>query len=152
MVDPFIAVAVDVFLRAERALVDFALGALVNDGALRARERRRMRIVFQEILADLGPNELEQEAQIANDGVVATDGMAGLDQVVHAQRAQHCQRNGGPQPPERTCESQNGGDGSAGQGQQKGRVTAKHPTHVPLRDAELQQPYTSRQRPKKKAP
>src|SRR5690606_35350052 len=54
MVDPFVPVAVDVFLGAERPLVDFLLGALVDDGALRPREGRGVRVVFQEILADLG--------------------------------------------------------------------------------------------------
>src|SRR5690606_18290517 len=71
MVDPFVALAIHIFAGAEWTLVDFLLGALVNDRALCARERRGLRIVFQKILADLRPDELEKEAQIAQDGVVA---------------------------------------------------------------------------------
>ncbi|MNT53890.1 hypothetical protein D3C72_1910070 [compost metagenome] len=99
MVDPFVAVAVDVFLGAEGALVDLALGALVDDGTLRARERRGLCVVFQEVLADLGADELEEKAQVAQDRVVAPDRMPRLDQVIDAQGAQHQQRDGGGQPP-----------------------------------------------------
>ncbi|MCY1523661.1 hypothetical protein D9M68_585650 [compost metagenome] len=133
MVDPFVAVAVDVFLRAEGAFVDLALGALVDDGALRARERRRLRIVFEEVLADLGADEFEKEAQVAQDRIVAPDGVAGLDQVIHAQRAQERQRHSDPQPPGGACEGQGGGDRRARQGQQKSRIAAENPAHVHLR-------------------
>src|SRR5690606_4807370 len=98
MVDPFVALAIDILACAERALVDFLLGALVDDRALRARERRGLRIVFQEVLADLRPDELEKKAQIAQDRVVAAYRVPRLDQVIDAQQGQQRQRYRSPEP------------------------------------------------------
>src|SRR5581483_11538831 len=44
MIDPLEIVSVNVLLRAEGSLVELALGALINDGAFRAIERRAVEI------------------------------------------------------------------------------------------------------------
>src|SRR5690606_24004237 len=67
MVDPLVARSVLVELRPEGPLVGFALGALVDERALLARERRMVVVALDEVLANLGPDELEQKAQMADD-------------------------------------------------------------------------------------
>ena len=85
VVHPFIPLRAHVQVRAEGAVVRVALGALVDQRALRARERRGLAIAFDEILAHLGPHIFEHEADVADDRVVAQNGVARLLQVVHAQ-------------------------------------------------------------------
>jgi len=88
MVNPFIADGSDVHLRAEGTLVGVAFGALVNERALLARERCRLVVSLDEILAHLGPHELQQKAQVADDWVVAQDGVMSLHRVTQAQSDQ----------------------------------------------------------------
>ena len=71
MVEPLVADRVDVALRAEGHLVELALGALIDDRALVAREGRAVLVAFEEILADLRPYALQHEAEIGENGVVA---------------------------------------------------------------------------------
>jgi hypothetical protein len=51
MIEPLIRRSVDVELGAEWTLVQLPLGALVDDSALVAAERRALDVAFQEILA-----------------------------------------------------------------------------------------------------
>ena len=71
VIDPLVARGSLIELRAERPLVGIALGALIDDRALLARERRLLVVALEEVLADLGPDELEQEAQVADQRIVA---------------------------------------------------------------------------------
>lgn len=63
MANPLVPGHLHINFGAERTAIDFALGALVNDAALGARERLFVRVVFNEVLADFRANELEQEAE-----------------------------------------------------------------------------------------
>ena len=62
MSQPFEAELVGVDQRAEGALVELHLGALVDDGALRAAEGQAVGLALEEILPHLGPDMLQQEA------------------------------------------------------------------------------------------
>ncbi len=98
VVDPLVVRLVEVHLRAERALVDHALGALVDDRALGAGEGRVVGVGLDEVLADLGPDVLEEEAEVRDDGVVAADRLAGLREVHEADQRQDREHRPGPQP------------------------------------------------------
>jgi len=85
MVDPFVAGFLHVQLRAEGPLVGLALGPLVDQRALHARERRGLGVALDEVLADLDAHELEQEAQVPDHGIVAQHRVARLVRVAPAQ-------------------------------------------------------------------
>src|SRR6202162_5965546 len=87
MIDPFVAGEIHVLAGAERLAVLDALGALVDQRALRARERHRLVVALQEILADLRPDRLEEEADVRHDRVVAQDRTARLQEIADADRA-----------------------------------------------------------------
>ena len=81
MVQPFEMAVIDIVVGAEGPLVELVLGPLVDDGALVARKRHAALVVLEEILPDLGPDILQQEAQVPDDGIVAQDRVPGLEQV-----------------------------------------------------------------------
>ena len=85
VVQPLVMRLVDIVLGAERPLVEHALGALVDDGALVARERHAVLVVLEEVLAHLGPDLLQQEAQMCRDRIVAQNCVPGLEEVVQSQ-------------------------------------------------------------------
>jgi hypothetical protein len=91
MVDPFVVVGIDVALRAERAFVEFLLGALVDDGALLARKRRFFGVRFEQILAQLDPDRFEHETNMGKDRVIAFDGGLALQHVGYADCSQECE-------------------------------------------------------------
>ena len=93
MAQPFIALGVDVELGAERALVQRHLGALIDDRALRARERQAVGLALEEILPHLRPEFLEQEPQMRRDRIVAQHRMALLDEIVNAERGQPAEKS-----------------------------------------------------------
>ena len=96
MVEPFVARGIDVVLRAERPLVQRPLGALVDDGALVAGKRRAVFFAFEKILADLGADLLEDEADMRRERIVAQHRVPRLQHVVgadHRQRDEQDQRN-----------------------------------------------------------
>lgn len=95
--DPFVRDRLHVELGAVRAAIHIVLRALVDDAALRARERLFVGIVFDEILTDLRPDEFENEAQVAPQRVVAQDRVALLGQVEHAERDER-DRHEDPEP------------------------------------------------------
>ena len=64
MVEPLEAAGIDVVLRAERPLVQGPLGALIDERALVAGERRAVFFAFEKILADLGADFFEDEADM----------------------------------------------------------------------------------------
>ena len=97
VVDPLVADRADVHLGAERSLVGLALGALIDQRALLARERRRLAIALDEVLAHLRPDELEQEAQVADHRVVAQDRVARLHHVAQADQRQGCEDDDEPE-------------------------------------------------------
>ena len=84
VVDPLVAHLLDVHLRAEGPVVRLTLGALVHQRALLSREGCGLVVALDEVLADLGADEFQQEAQVPDDGVVAQDGVLRLPQVVQA--------------------------------------------------------------------
>ena len=103
VVDPLVALRMHVALRAEGALVLVALGALVDQRALLAREGRGLVVGLEEVLADLRPHDLEQVAQMAGQRVVAKHRAPRLQPVVQPQQAQRAedQRRHAGQAPQR---------------------------------------------------
>ena len=79
----------NVVLRAERPFVQSVLGALIDDGALVAREGSPIFLAFEKILTDLGANLFENKADMCRQRVVAQHGMPGLEEIVRADRGQH---------------------------------------------------------------
>src|SRR5262249_25963383 len=65
-------------LGAERPFVQSALGALVDDGALVAREGSTIFRAFEKILTNLGANLFENKADMCRQRIVAQDGVPGL--------------------------------------------------------------------------
>src|SRR5262249_13805382 len=88
VIDPLEIPAVDILLRAERSLVEIALGPLIGDRPLAAIERCPVEVALKKILADLGANLLESETDIAEDRIVAPDAVPLLEDVPDADRAQ----------------------------------------------------------------
>ena len=84
MIEPFEAAGIDVVLGAERPLVQGPLGALVDQRALVARERRAVLFAFQKILPDLGADLFEDEADMRRERVIAQDRVALLQNVDRA--------------------------------------------------------------------
>ena len=85
---PFAVAAIDGLDRAEAALVVLALGARIDHRTLVARERQFVFIALEEVLADLGTNVLEHEAQVARDRVIAQDRMMFLTVVAPTENEQ----------------------------------------------------------------
>jgi hypothetical protein len=81
MAQPFVAVGIDVVLGSERTLVEVELGALIDDGALVAAKRHAVLLALEEVLPHLGPNLLENEAQMRRDRVVAQHRMSPTHKV-----------------------------------------------------------------------
>ena len=92
VVDPLITHGLHVQLRAEGALVGLALGPLVDERSLLAGEGGRLVVALDEVLPHLGPDELQQEAQVPDDGVIAQHSMPGLRHVVPAECGQQRRR------------------------------------------------------------
>ncbi len=59
MIDPLIAVGVNICLAAKRTFIEHAFGALVNNGALIARKRYPLGIGLNEVLTNLRANGLK---------------------------------------------------------------------------------------------
>jgi hypothetical protein len=78
MMQPLITAGINIVLRAERSFVQSALGALVDDGALVAREGSTV-FLFEKILTDLGANLFENKADMCRQRIVAQDGVPGLE-------------------------------------------------------------------------
>ncbi len=97
VVDPFVTDLHHVDLRAEGPLVGLALGALVHQGALLARKGHLLAVGLDEVLPDLRPDELQQEAQVSQHRIVAQDRVARLQHIAQAQRGQRQRRQRPPQ-------------------------------------------------------
>ena len=124
MVDPLVADGVDIELGAKGPLVAVALGALVNQAALLARKRRGFVVAFDEVLADLGTDEFQQEAQMPDDRVVAQHRVAALVGVTPTQAHQK-QAHQARRPTH--------AEGDEGEGKEQGPHSAEQPNGVPDR-------------------
>ena len=85
MIDPLVAHGARIQRRAEVGLAGPRLGLLLGERALLAREGHGLVVAFDEVLADLGPDELQQETQLSDHRVVAQHRMAGLRHVAPPQ-------------------------------------------------------------------
>ena len=109
MANPLVPGDLHIQFGAERAAVDFALGALVDDAALGTRERTLVGVVLNEVLADFRADELEQEAEVAPQRVVAQHRVARLRDVVDTQQHQQT-RDECARPMQVSCGPEPGGD------------------------------------------
>src|SRR3546814_6893783 len=73
MVDPLIALAVNIEQGAERAFVERFLGALIDQTALLARVRPVVGVGLDEILTDLRADRLQKIAKVDQDRIVAVE-------------------------------------------------------------------------------
>ncbi len=89
MLHPLVVGLVDIELGAEGPLVERLLGALIDDSALIAREGSAIIVGFEEILAHLGADFLEEEAEMGDDGIIAQDRVAGLGRIAKPAREYH---------------------------------------------------------------
>ena len=88
MIDPLVATDPHVELGTEGTLVCIAFGALIDQRTLQPRKWKRLHIAFYEVLADLRPHVLEQEAQMSDQRIVAQDGVARLQAVAQPDQEQ----------------------------------------------------------------
>src|SRR5207237_3018306 len=86
MVHPFITVAIDVLLGAERPLVEHHLRPLIDDGAGVAAERHAVLFALEEILPHLRPDLFQKEAQMRRDRIVSQYRVIWLQQVANAEK------------------------------------------------------------------
>ncbi len=98
MIDPFVVHAVHVLLAAERHHVHHALGPLVHQRALLARERHLGGVAFDEVLPDLRPHRFQPVAEMRQHRIVAAQGAAGLQQIPGAQQRQCAEQRRRPAP------------------------------------------------------
>jgi hypothetical protein len=97
--DELEAILVHVAQSAEGLVGALVLGPRVDQRALRAGERQLLAVAFEQVLADLRADALDQIADIAQDRVVAPHRLARLQQVADTDQAQHGGEQGeGPQP------------------------------------------------------
>src|SRR5690606_13737836 len=82
MGEPFVAGVVDALARAEGPLVLHPLGALVDERAVVARKRLLVLVAFNQVLANLRPDALEEKAHVADEGVVPENRVPMLEEVV----------------------------------------------------------------------
>ena len=90
-----VADGVDVAFRAERFVALGALGPLVDEVAGFPVEGRRLRVGFDEVLADLRADQLHEEPDVTEDRIDPQDGVPGLHQIPGAQPGQRQQDDGG---------------------------------------------------------
>src|SRR5207249_3312319 len=88
MVHPFIAVAVDILLGAERPLVEHHLRALIDERAGVAAERHAVLFALEEILPQLRPDLFQQEPYVRRDRIVSQHRVIWLQQVANAEKRQ----------------------------------------------------------------
>ena len=89
MVHPLKTTGIGVELRAEWALVDVLLGPLIHQCPLQARERHRIAVGLDQVLANLGTDRLEHEAQMPEHRVISQDRVARLQQITGTDCRQH---------------------------------------------------------------
>src|SRR3954447_3479819 len=88
MIDPLVAVAIDVLLGAERSLVQHHLGTLVDHRASVAAERHSVLFALEEILPHLRPDLFQQEPQMGRYRIVTQNRVALLREVANPERRQ----------------------------------------------------------------
>src|SRR6202140_5696345 len=91
MVHPFIALAIDVLLGAERTLVEHHLGALIDHGAGVAGKRHAVLLALEEVLPHLRPDLFEQKAQMRRDRIVAQHRVILLQEITDAEQRQRAE-------------------------------------------------------------
>src|SRR6476659_546331 len=88
MMHPFITVAIDILLGAERPLVEHHLRALIDERAGVAAERHAVLFALEEILPHLRPDLFEQETYMRRDRIVAQNRVALLREIPDAESRQ----------------------------------------------------------------
>jgi hypothetical protein len=143
MRDPFVARLVDIVFGAEGALVELALGALVGERALVARERAAVLLALEEVLPDLRPQLFHDVAGMTRDRIVPEHRALGLHDVVDAHRHQeghdeerHDQPGIEPVRHQDHAAEQHEQDDRSGQRKDPRRKIMAHPVHEgPPRDS-----------------
>ena len=93
MVHPFIALAIDILLGAERPLVEHHLRSLIDDRAGIAAERHAVLLALEEVLPHLRPDLFQQKAQMRRDRVVPQHSVALLREIANAEQRQGAENN-----------------------------------------------------------
>src|SRR6478672_11529343 len=98
MVDPFVIDAIDILLGAERHDIHYALGALVHQRTLLAREGCLLGVALDEILPDLRPDGFQPVAKVGQQRIVAAQRTLALQQVPRPQQGQSTEGDNAPTP------------------------------------------------------
>jgi hypothetical protein len=93
MVNPFIAFAVDIFLRAEGPLVEHHLRALIDHRAGVAGKRHAVLLALEEVLPHLRPDLFQQEAQMRRDRIVSQHRVTLLHEVANAEQGERAENH-----------------------------------------------------------
>ena len=96
MGDPFGLRAIHVHDAAKATLVVLHFGAGIHQGPLVARKGQFFLVVFQKVLAQLGPDVFQAITDAARERVVAANGLFGLREIHPAQHKQQAKKSAGP--------------------------------------------------------
>src|SRR5438270_8547690 len=92
MMHPFVTLAIDVLLSAERPFVELHLGALIDHGAGVAGERHAVLLALEEVLPDLRADLFKQETNMRRDRIVAQNCVVLLQEIANAEQRE-CAEN-----------------------------------------------------------
>ena len=88
MVHPFVALAIDVLLGAERPLVEHHLGALIDHGAGVAGKRHAVLLALEKVLPHLRPDLFQQEPQMRRNRIVAQNRVTLLREIANPEQCE----------------------------------------------------------------
>ena len=97
MIDPFVADIIQVLLRAEGQRIEYALGALINQGTVLAVIGPPGGIAFDKVLINFRTNLFKKVTKMTEDGIIAQDRVTVLEKVVRPQRQQWSEDEQRPQ-------------------------------------------------------
>src|SRR4051794_11805092 len=93
MVDPLIAIPIDILLSAERALVQHHLCPLIDHSAGVAAEGHTVLLALEKVLTHLRPDLFQQETQMRGDRIIAQNRVALLHEIANAEYRQAAKNN-----------------------------------------------------------
>src|SRR6516225_964994 len=88
MMNPFIALAINILLRAKWAFVEHHLRPLIDHRAGIAGKRHTVLLALEEVLAHLRPDFFEEKAQMRGDRIVAQHRVALLREIANAKQGE----------------------------------------------------------------
>ncbi len=97
VVNPFIALLVDIPLGAKGKTICLLFGSLINDGANLARYWEAICFSFDKVLLNFWANHFKKIAKVSQDREVSEDRFLGLDGLINSERKNRQGENQSPQ-------------------------------------------------------